>query len=107
MQFLHATRLGFLNYVNFRDRSSRSSYWYWTLFTLIVNLATVRSDALSTMASIVLILPSISVAIRRMHDTNRSGWWMLVPIYNIVLACQPGDAGENRFGPPEPPLSVD
>ena len=106
MQFMTAVRLGFINYTNFKTRSSRSSYWYWVLFTVIVQFATLGSQSLSDLASLVLLLPSIAVGVRRMHDINRSGWWILFPIYNIVLACQPSYFGPNAWGPPEPPVSV-
>lgn len=106
MQFVVAVRRGFVNYANFKTRSSRSSYWFWALFTLIVQLATISSQALGDLASLVLLVPSIAVGVRRMHDINRSGWWILFPIYNIVLACQPSYPGENAYGPPEPPTSL-
>lgn len=106
MRFIHAVRTGLFNYVNFRDRSTRSSYWYWVLFTFILNIATVTNETLNGLLSVVLLLPSIAVAVRRMHDVDRSGWWTLVPIYNLYLACQPSVAGINRYGPPEPPMSL-
>jgi len=43
--------------------------------------------------------------IRRMHDVNKSGWWILLPIGNIIFWAQPGDASSNRFGPPPPPTN--
>lgn len=46
------------------------------------------------------MIPSIAVAVRRMHDQDKSGWFMLIPIYNIVLYCMPGTPGPNRFGTP-------
>lgn len=53
-----------------------------------------------------VMVPIFAVAIRRMHDVDKSGWYMWIPIYNIVLACRAGTAGSNRFGPdpksPEP-----
>lgn len=104
MRFVHAVRAGFLNYANFRDRSTRSSYWYWALFNVIVSLATATNETANGLVSIVFLLPSIAVAVRRMHDIGRNGWWILVPLYNIYLACQPSEAGINRYGPPEPPL---
>jgi uncharacterized membrane protein YhaH (DUF805 family) len=41
--------------------------------------------------------------VRRLHDIDKRGWWLLVPIANLVLLARSGDAGENRFGPPPPP----
>lgn len=106
MQFVQAVRSGFINYANFSTRSGRSSYWYWTLFTLIAGVLTYSNDTIGGLVNLVLLMPSIAVGIRRMHDIDRSGWWILAPVYSILLACQPGSIGENRFGPPEPPMSI-
>ena len=105
VQLVQAVRVGFINYANFSGRSGRASYWYWALFSVLVNIATYASATLNTVSSLVLLVPSIAVGIRRMHDIDRSGWWMLAPLYNIILACQPGTMGLNRFGPPEPPVT--
>ncbi|MFM8906546.1 MAG: DUF805 domain-containing protein, partial [Actinomycetota bacterium] len=59
-----------------------------------------------SLVSIALLLPSISAGVRRMHDVDRSGWWILFPIYNIVLLARRSNTGENRFGPPAPPRVV-
>lgn len=107
MRLVYAVKSGFLNYVNFRTRSARSSYWYWQLFVIILNLITYNNDWLGSLVSGVMLFPSLAVAVRRMHDVDRKGWWMFVPVYNIYLACLPGTTGENRFGPPEPPLTFD
>ena len=48
---------------------------------------------------LVVIIPSWAVAVRRLHDTGHSGWWVLVPIYNIVLAASPTKDGPNKWGP--------
>jgi uncharacterized membrane protein YhaH (DUF805 family) len=60
---------------------------------------------LSTLASLVLLLPGLSVLVRRLHDTDRSAWWILIPfvpligsIWLIVLLCQRGTEGANRYG---------
>ncbi|MFT8948266.1 MAG: DUF805 domain-containing protein [Acetobacter aceti] len=52
--------------------------------------------------SIVVCIPALSVGVRRLHDTNRSGWWILVPIVNLVFLLQKSDPGPNRFGAPSP-----
>lgn len=52
-----------------------------------------------------ILLPSIGLAIRRMHDIGKSGWFCIIPIYNIILACTPGDVGPNKYGPdPKEPV---
>ena len=104
MNFQTAIRSGFQNYTNFKGRSSRAEYWWWALFTVILSiLLSSVNDSLGNLGSLVTLLPSIAVAIRRVHDVDRVGWFILVPIYNLVLVLRSGDSGENRFGPPQPP----
>ena len=108
MNFQTAIRSGFQNYTNFKGRASRAEYWWWALFTVILSiLLSFISDSLGNLGSLVTLLPSIAVAIRRVHDVDRAGWFILVPIYNLVLVLRRGDSGENRFGPPPPPSSTD
>jgi len=61
------------------------------------------SEDLGGLVTFALLLPSIAVAVRRMHDTDHRGWWMLVPIVNLVFSLTKSDSGANRFGPPPPP----
>ena len=104
MNFQTAIRSGFQHYTNFKGRASRAEYWWWALFTVILSiLLSSVSDSLGNLGSLVTLLPSIAVAIRRVHDVDRAGWFILVPIYNLVLVLRRGDSGENRFGPPPPP----
>ncbi len=104
MNFQTAILSGFQNYTNLKVRASRAEYWWWALFTVILSiLLSSINDSLGNLGSLVTLLPSIAVAIRRVHDVDRAGWFILVPIYNLVLVLRRGDAGENRFGPPPPP----
>jgi uncharacterized membrane protein YhaH (DUF805 family) len=104
VNFQTAIRSGFQNYTNFKGRASRAEYWWWALFTVILSiLLSSISDSLGNLGSLVTLLPSIALAIRRVHDVDRAGWFILVPIYNLVLVLRRGDSGENRFGPPPPP----
>ena len=104
MNFQTAIRSGFQNYTNFKGRASRAEYWWWALFTVILSiLLSSISDSIGNLGSLVTLLPSIAVAIRRVHDVDRAGWFILVPMYNLVLVLRRGDSGENRFGPPPPP----
>ena len=107
MPIVIAIKTGFLNYVNFRTRARRADFWWWFLFIVVgeVILSNV-SDDLANIFGLITILPHIMFGIRRMHDTNRSGWWLLLPIVNLVFWAQPGTDGVNRFGPPPPPLSA-
>ena len=106
MSFVAAVQSGFRNYVNFKGRATRSEYWWWALFTLVIQAASFIFAGLGDLLSLAVLVPSIAVAIRRMHDTNHRGWWQLFPIVNLVFALRAGDAGENRFGPPPPPRSL-
>jgi uncharacterized membrane protein YhaH (DUF805 family) len=107
-----AVKLGFANYVNFSDRASRSEYWYWYLFAIIGELASGVIDSwiiglrvIFTIFSLATLLPGLSVAVRRLHDLDRSGWWVLldlIPVVGwiilIIWFCTKGTDGPNRFG---------
>jgi uncharacterized membrane protein YhaH (DUF805 family) len=98
-------------YVDFQGRARRSEYWY---FYLVVFLASILgaildnalgltsaqgSGPIGAIISLAHIVPNIAAGVRRMHDINKSGWWLLVPIYNIFLLARNGEVGTNRFGP--------
>ncbi|TWD52322.1 uncharacterized membrane protein YhaH (DUF805 family) [Pseudomonas sp. SJZ131] len=93
-------------YAVFTGRASRREYWMFFLINLGIAFALGFIEAflggkgiLSNIYSLVMFLPSIAVGIRRMHDTDRSGWWILLPIVNIVFLAQDSQPGVNRFGP--------
>ncbi len=93
------------NYVNFEGRARRAEYWYFVLFNVIISLGIgfiggmIGTEWLGNIYSLGVLLPSVAVAIRRMHDVGKSGWYCLIPIYNIVLAATPGEVGSNQYGP--------
>ncbi len=94
----------FSKYAVFDGRASRSEFWWWVLFTFLTSLATsIVSEALSALFSLGVLLPSLAVGARRLHDTDRSGWFLLlwlIPIVGwiilIVWAVQEGKE-PNRF----------
>ncbi|MFM8212998.1 MAG: DUF805 domain-containing protein [Actinomycetes bacterium] len=91
---------GLQNYTTFSGRASRAEFWYFLLFFYIANfLGNLISDVLGTIVSLALLLPYIAVGVRRMHDRNKSGWFLIVPLLNIYLLATVGDSGPNRFGP--------
>jgi len=114
MTFGDAVSSGFDHYTKFDGRASRPAFWYWVLFALAVSVVANIVDAVigtaplfSLLAGLALLLPGISVGIRRLHDTGRSGWWLLIeliPIIGfivlIVFFVEEGDAGPNEYGPP-------
>jgi uncharacterized membrane protein YhaH (DUF805 family) len=113
MNFQDAITSGFKRYIDFNGRSSRSEYWYWILGFCAVYLVygvAIASHigiliALVALVLLGLFLPSLAVAVRRLHDTNRSGWWYLLALTGIggilllVWYCTRGTIGENQFGP--------
>ena len=92
------------NYASFSGRARRSEYWYFFLFNLLIGIGLavfgglLGSELLSDIYSLAVLLPGIAVAVRRMHDVGKSGWYALIPIYNLVLACTEGDSGDNEYG---------
>ena len=112
MGFGDAIKSGFSNYVNFSDRASRSEYWYWVLFVVLAEIVTsiidyaIGYEVTTSLFGLAVLLPGISVAIRRLHDLDRSGWWVFlvcIPLIGaivlIIWYCSRGTEGPNRFGP--------
>ncbi|CAH2603070.1 putative inner membrane protein [Rhodovastum atsumiense] len=116
MEFVPAVRQAFQRYVDLKGRASRSEYWWFILFTVLVSficgildmvLDSVigTGDLLLPLGTIALLVPSITVAVRRLHDLDRSGWWVLlglIPVIGeiilIVWFATPGSPGPNRYG---------
>lgn len=100
----NAISVCFSKYATFSGRASRSEYWYFYLFCIIVNIvgiiveAVVGISGLSYIFWVPVLLPEIAAGVRRMHDTGRSGWFLLVPIYNFVLLCTSSNPGSNKYG---------
>ena len=106
------------SYAVFSGRSRRSEYWYFGLFYLIFYAVAAVVDVMTgsfertsgigvctAIVALALLIPSISVTVRRLHDTGRSGWWLLIGfiplvggIILLVFMCQDGEPGANRFG---------
>lgn len=117
MNLLQAVQACFVRYFDFQGRSSRSEYWWFVLFNLLLNVATaifdlvvlgVSSDGFlpaNTAATIITFIPGVAVSVRRLHDIGRSGWWIflaftvvgIIPL--IYWACQPGTPEANDYGP--------
>jgi uncharacterized membrane protein YhaH (DUF805 family) len=121
MNFTDAVTAVFKKYTDFSGRSLRSEYWFWVLFTLMVSIvlsildsiifgskANSNNGPLEIVFSLGTLIPSIAVTVRRLHDVNKSGWWILIAftivgiIPLIYWYCQPGTAGKNDFGDPAP-----
>lgn len=130
MGFGQSIKTCFGKYVSFEGRARRSEFWWFYLFVVIVSLITQLVDQviglwiyrfsfdqngevvqaggfgiLSTIWFLVILLPMLSVMVRRLHDTDRSGWWWWLnllccigPIVLLVFYILPGTQGANRFG---------
>ncbi|MEP6833670.1 MAG: DUF805 domain-containing protein [Gemmatimonas sp.] len=87
-------------------RARRKEYWMFFLVNLgisfvigfVAGLIGNGAPMLANLYTLAVLVPSITVGIRRMHDTDRSGWWLLLPIVNLVFLCFEGQSGPNRFG---------
>ena len=85
MNFQESIQACFTKYADFKGRASRSEYWWFVLFIVLVSLGTsMVGHLLSGLFSLATLLPSIAVATRRLHDTDRSGWWQLIVLVPLV-----------------------
>jgi len=93
-------------FADFNGRARRKEFWMFVLFNMIVSIvlgiidgAVFGSQVLGGIYSLGVLVPSIAVGIRRMHDVGKSGWFILIPLYNLILAVTDGVKGENEYGP--------
>lgn len=115
LNFDQAVAKAFNNYCNFSGRAARSEYWWWQLFSYILGiiigvlgaffLSETAVNVLSYAVALVLVLPSLGVFWRRMHDIGKSGLWILlslIPLIGsiilIVWCCRPSEPGTNVYG---------
>ncbi|MXQ09302.1 DUF805 domain-containing protein [Alphaproteobacteria bacterium GH1-50] len=115
MSFTEAVRTCFRKYITVSGRARRAEFWWFALFYLIVGAVLNAIDLslfgpdtalLSPIFGLVMFVPSITVAVRRLHDRDMSGWWWLlnfIPLIGtlilLVIYMLPGTNGANRFGP--------
>lgn len=129
MNFAEAVSNVYRNYFNFSGRAQRSEYWWFFLFSIIVSViitvvetalglgqgammrggggfeASYNGGPLSMLWSLVNLIPALALSVRRLHDTDRSGWWLLiglVPLIGVIVLivffASKGYPGANRFG---------
>lgn len=142
MNFVESTKTVFTKYATFQGRASRSEFWWWQLFSIILKIVATIADGamvgtahaqdavnsmaapvadmamapeamhvvspampiLSLVVSLGLLIPSIAVSARRLHDVNKSGWWLLIAftivglIPLLIWYVKKSDEGSNRFG---------
>ena len=119
MDFQTSIKTCFNKYATFSGRASRSEYWFFILFGLLGAIVTVIIDTMilgysleseytpiNSIFSLILFIPSIAVACRRLHDVNKSGWWQLIwltiigGILLLIWYFKEGEKRKNRFGTP-------
>jgi uncharacterized membrane protein YhaH (DUF805 family) len=113
MGFGQAIATCFRKYAVFSGRASRSEYWFFVLFQILLLIALMIVDALTfrgavnvfaTLAMLILFLPGLAVTVRRLHDVDMSGWFVLlgfIPVVSLIMLvwlCQRGTDGANRYG---------
>ncbi|MEV6670024.1 DUF805 domain-containing protein [Streptomyces sp. NPDC051162] len=107
-------------YTVFTGRAHRTEFWMFTLISVLISIVLAVIDTalgtkplLGVLYSLAVLLPSLAVGARRLHDTNRTGWWLLIsliPIIGgivlIVFWALPGTPGDNSYGPPPQEVPV-
>jgi uncharacterized membrane protein YhaH (DUF805 family) len=121
MSFTEAIRSVLTQYVGFSGRARRSEYWYWVLFQIIVGIIFSLLDKavfdrtsgpFSAILGLALLLPSIAVSVRRLHDTTRSGWWILlglIPVVGtiiLIIFYVQDSHPDNKYGPSPKAIGV-
>jgi uncharacterized membrane protein YhaH (DUF805 family) len=101
------------NYVEFQGRARRKEYWNFLLFSFIVSIVLLILESvgnlpsvLSGLYSLAILLPSLAVTVRRLHDTGRSAWWLLIGLIPLIGAiiltvfmCLDSQESDNQYGP--------
>ena len=99
-------------YAEFSGRARRTEFWMFALFNVLIAIGLGVVDGvigspgiLGMLYGLGVLIPGLAVSIRRLHDTNRSGWWLLIALVPLIGAIallifyvQEGDAGSNQFG---------
>lgn len=94
-------------YTDFNGRARRKEYWMFYLFSVIISVVLGVIDGvlgmeefgIGTIYSLAIFIPTLAAGVRRMHDLGKSGWYILIPIYNLILLCTDGEEGSNEYGP--------
>ncbi|MED4402480.1 DUF805 domain-containing protein [Metabacillus fastidiosus] len=103
------------NYVTFEGRARRKEYWMFYLINAIISIILITAERatdtfffslLNFLYALAILLPSLAVAVRRLHDTGRSGWWFLINLIPIIGAivfliftCLDSESNSNKYGP--------
>ena len=101
------------SYAVFEGRARRKEYWMFTLINLLVSMvfgfvvgmigailgaSEIHIQLFAQLYTLAIIVPSIAVGVRRMHDAGHNGWWIIAPFINIILLCYNSQPGTNKYG---------
>jgi uncharacterized membrane protein YhaH (DUF805 family) len=105
MNFTESISTVFKKYATFTGTASRSEFWWFCLFCVVVSMLLTVSDTLRAIFGLATLVPSIAVACRRLHDTDRSGWWQLlglIPVIGwiVLLVFYVQESRPNRYAEP-------
>ena len=107
MTLFQSISIVFKKYAVFKGRASRSEFWWWQLFVMVLVVASAILECLviehtygiiTSMVSLILFLPYMAVSVRRCHDSSHTGWWVLCPIANIIMLFLPSEQTDNDYG---------
>lgn len=94
MSFTDSLKTCFSKFATFEGRATRSEYWWFWLFSYLVS----HVPYVGVIIALAAVIPLIAAGVRRLHDTNHCGWWLLCPIYNIILLATAGEPYANKYG---------
>ena len=106
MTFLESIKTCLSRYADFKGRAGRPEFWWFVLFQfLVMGVASLLGDVVNGLAGLALLLPSLAVNARRLHDVGHSGWWLLlwfIPLVGLVVlvywCVQSGEPESNAWG---------
>lgn len=106
MTFFESIKVCFSKYADFNGRAGRPEFWWFFLFEILAGYAAATiNETVGVLFSLGVLLPSLAVGTRRLHDTHRSGWWQLlifIPLIGLIVLiifwAQEGLATDNRYG---------
>ena len=108
MKIAESIEICMTKYADFNGRASRSEFWWFFLFEIMISVAAdiiTHNDDLSSLLGLAFLLPNLAVGARRLHDIGKSGWWQLLMITGIGLIplfifwARDSDSSENIYGP--------
>lgn len=107
MKYLNYILKCLKHYIDFKGRARRTEFWSFQVFYIIISyIAYLINGTVSTIIPILFVLPLLGVSVRRMHDINKTGFWVLfqiIPLIGVIvfwaMSLMDGTVGDNKYGP--------